>query len=150
MFNVLLVCYNKLFKAGDSSDKCGFITINRKSVVPYIRYNQEQCVPLFYFENIEHLELKATLVEEWNLSYLRLCYKVQGIRDEYFKKESCAVATLKQIQECFPDGTSFQEYWPSNVELFSRFPNKNRSMVWFRLPTFQVVPNLSFLHRTPV
>ncbi|KAK0177533.1 hypothetical protein PV328_001577 [Microctonus aethiopoides] len=114
------VCYTKLTNhsvgGGQKSDKCGFIRINKESVVPYTVKDQLKYVPLFYFEGeTDNLKLKAEKLEGWDLSYLKFCCKVQGIRNELFASETCSVISLSDIKSYFPPGTGFEDYWPSKV-----------------------------------
>ena len=112
------VCYTKLTASNRSapSDKCGFIRINKESVVPYTIKDNLKYVPLFYFEGeTDNLKLKAEKLEGWDLSYLKFCCKVQGIRNELFASETCSVISLSDIKSYFPPGTGFEDYWPSKV-----------------------------------
>lgn len=133
-------CYAKLVNNVDpeSMDRCGFIRINRESVVPYTVYNDQKYVPLFYFEGeTDNLKQRADKLEGWDLSYLKFCCKVQGIRNELFAHDSCSVISLNDIKNYFPPGTLFEEYWPKkNLDsqlLISR--NSNQQQVqWTRQP----------------
>ncbi|XP_044575558.1 uncharacterized protein LOC123259273 isoform X2 [Cotesia glomerata] len=127
-YTFLDVCYTKLTSnsvIGNNSgnnnghnknDKCGFIRINKESVVPYTIKDNLKYVPLFYFEGeTDNLKLKAEKLEGWDLSYLKFCCKVQGIRNELFASETCSVISLTDIKSYFPPGTGFEDYWPSKV-----------------------------------
>ncbi|KAJ0175301.1 hypothetical protein K1T71_009442 [Dendrolimus kikuchii] len=116
-YNFLDVCYYKLLRGTtNSKDKCGFIRINKESVVPYTVRDNQKFVPLFYFEGeTDNLKLKADQLKGWDLSYLKFCCKVQGIRNELFASETCSVISLSDIKSYFPPGTEFEEYWPNKV-----------------------------------
>ncbi|XP_049871399.1 uncharacterized protein LOC126370541 [Pectinophora gossypiella] len=116
-YNFLDVCYNKLLHGTtNTKDKCGFIRINKESVVPYTVRDGQKFVPLFYFEGeTDNLKLKADQLKGWDLSYLKFCCKVQGIRNELFASETCSVISLSDIKSYFPPGTEFEEYWPNKV-----------------------------------
>lgn len=116
-YNFLGVCYMKLTKGSTTPlGRCGFIRINKESVVPYTVYNLQKYVPLFYFEGeTENLKMKANKLEGWDLSYLKFCCKVQGIRNELFAHDTCAVISLNDIRNYFPPGTLFEDYWPTKV-----------------------------------
>lgn len=122
-YTFLDVCYTKLtagtnpnVTSGRKAEKCGFIRINKESVVPYTVKDGLQYVPLFYFEGeTENLKLKAEKLEGWDLSYLKFCCKVQGIRNELFASETCSVISLSDIKSYFPPGTGFEDYWPTKV-----------------------------------
>ncbi|XP_011314365.1 uncharacterized protein [Fopius arisanus] len=119
-YTFLDVCYTKLtsqnVNTGQKGEKCGFIRINKESVVPYTVKDNLKYVPLFYFEGeTDNLKLKAEKLEGWDLSYLKFCCKVQGIRNELFASETCSVISLSDIKSYFPPGTGFEDYWPSKV-----------------------------------
>lgn len=122
-YTFLDVCYTKLTEGArqnnlpmQKSQKCGFIRINKESVVPYTIKGGLKYVPLFYFEGeTDNLKLKAEKLEGWDLSYLKFCCKVQGIRNELFASETCSVISLNDIKSYFAPGTGFEDYWPSKV-----------------------------------
>lgn len=140
-YQFLDICYRKLMSGSKSpSEKCGFIRINKESVVPYTVRNNEQVVPLFYFEGeTENLKQKADYLSGWDLAYLKFCCKVQGIRNELFSSENVAVISLTDIKSYFPNGTEFEDYWPSKVVdsnlLIGNRTNANNSVNWTRQPT---------------
>lgn len=142
-FQFLDVCYKKLLMGSSGpSDKCGFIRINKESVVPYTVRDGQQFVPLFYFEGeTDNLRLKADYLSGWDLSYLKFCCKVQGIRNELFASDSVAVISLTDIKSYFPVGTEFEDYWPSKVVenqlLIGTTAQKTNcsSVQWTRQPT---------------
>lgn len=140
-YNFLEVCYNKLVNGSNNPiGRCGFIRINKESVVPYTVYNLEKYVPLFYFEGeTENLKTKADQLEGWDLAYLKFCCKVQGIRNELFASDSCAVISLHDIKNYFPPGTLFEDYWPSKVvdnHLLINRKNLPPAGQWTRQPQF--------------
>uniref|UniRef100_A0A1A9UQE4 Uncharacterized protein n=1 Tax=Glossina austeni TaxID=7395 RepID=A0A1A9UQE4_GLOAU len=140
-YQFLDICYRKLISGSKSpSEKCGFIRINKDSVVPYTVRNGEQVVPLFYFEGeTENLKQKADLLSGWDLAYLKFCCKVQGIRNELFSSENVAVISLTDIKSYFPNGTEFEDYWPSKVVdsnlLIGNRSNSNNTVNWTRQPS---------------
>jgi len=114
-YRFLDLCHKKLvLKKSNASDRCGFFRINGESVVPYTVKNSIKYVPLFYFEGeTDHLKLKSEEVEGWDLAYLKFCCKVQGIRSELFNNDICKVVALDEIKGHFPQGTTFEDYWPA-------------------------------------
>lgn len=104
--------------------KCGFMRINKESLVPYVIYNRRKYVPLFYFEGeIDCLKQKAIRIKGWDLSYLKFCCKLQGVRNELFSHDSCLVVTLNDVQSYFLPGTLFEDCWPNesfNSNLFTK------------------------------
>lgn len=139
-YQFLDICYKKLIMGTSGpSDKCGFIRINKESVVPYTVRDGEKFVPLFYFEGeTENLKLKAESLSGWDLSYLKFCCKVQGIRNELFASDSVHVISLVDIKSYFPTGTEFEDYWPSKVVdhqlLMSAPRNNNNARHWTKQP----------------
>ncbi|KAG5893073.1 hypothetical protein JTB14_021574 [Gonioctena quinquepunctata] len=141
-------CYAKLVNNTDCEnlERCGFIRINRESVVPYTVYNEQKYVPLFYFEGeTDNLKQRADKLEGWDLSYLKFCCKVQGIRNELFAHDSCSVISLNDIKNYFPPGTMFEDYWPKkNLDsqlLISRNSNQQPQIVqWTRQPIAPPIP----------
>ena len=116
-------CYKKLVLKVvdvDASDRCGFFRINGDAVMPFtvkeVNGTPIQYVPLFYFEGeIEKLEKKVQTVDNWELSYLKLCGKVQGIKDELFVGETCKVVSLEDIKSNFSPNTAFKVWWPRQM-----------------------------------
>lgn len=140
-YEFLDVCHRKLSNGSNTpNEKCGFIRINKESVVPYtIRSDNQKMVPLFYFEGeTDNLKLKADYLSGWDLSYLKFCCKVQGIRNELFASDSVAVISLNDIKGYFPPGTNFEDYWPSKVvdsQLLLGSKNSGNNIHWTRQPS---------------
>lgn len=139
-YQFLDICYKKLLMGSSGpSDKCGFIRINKESVVPYTVRETQKFVPLFYFEGeTDNLKLKADYLSGWDLSYLKFCCKVQGIRNELFASDSVAVISLIDIKSYFPTGTEFEDYWPSKVvdtQLLVGSKSTVNSVHWTRQPS---------------
>lgn len=137
------VCYKKLTNYSTPNDKCGFIRINNESVVPYTVRDGQKMVPLFYFEGeTENLKLKADSLSGWDLSYLKFCCKVQGIRNELFASETVAVISLDDIKSYFPQGTIFEDYWPNKVvdtQLLMSQKSHNSTVNWTHPPPKQMI-----------
>lgn len=138
-YNFLDACYNKLLSGNQNvADRCGFIRINQESVVPYTVYNNQKYVPLFYFEGeTDNLKLKAEKLEGWDLSYLKFCCKVQGIRNELFAHDSCSVISLNDIKNYFPPGTLFEDYWPKKTldsQLLINGKAQTQMIQWTKTP----------------
>ena len=138
------VCYKKLTNCSTPKDKCGFIRINSESVVPYTYRDEQKMVPLFYFEGeTDNLKLKADSLSGWDLSYLKFCCKVQGIRNELFASETVAVISLDDIKSYFPQGTIFEDYWPNKVvdtQLLVAQKSQNSTISWTHPPPKQLTP----------
>lgn len=151
-------CYNKLINQVPTcgKNKCGFVRINDDSVVPYAVKNDLKYVPLFYFEGeTESLKNKAINLENWDLAYLKFCCKVQGIKNELFASEQCLVTSLEDVKSYFPEGTKFEDYWPSKV-VEMQTPNRNDvngNHSWVQTPHIDssaVVPQSSVPNATHV
>lgn len=136
------VCYKKLTNYSTPNDKCGFIRINSESVVPYTVRDGQKMVPLFYFEGeTDNLKLKADSLSGWDLSYLKFCCKVQGIRNELFASDTVPVISLDDIKGYFPQGTIFEDYWPNKVvdtQLLMTQKSHNSTVNWTHPPPKQV------------
>lgn len=102
--------------------------------------DNQKFVPLFYFEGeTENLKLKADYLSGWDLSYLKFCCKVQGIRNELFASDQVAVISLTDIKSYFPPGTEFEDYWPSKMVDSQLLVGKNgthaaNNVHWTRQP----------------
>jgi hypothetical protein len=70
------------------------------------------------------MKTKAINLENWDLAYLKFCCKVQGIKNELFASEQCLVTSLEDVKSYFPEGTKFDDYWPSKV-VEMQTPNRN-------------------------
>ncbi|KAI5722252.1 hypothetical protein M8J76_005910 [Diaphorina citri] len=117
-FMFLDVCYHKLQNGSSTfgNDKCGFIRINKDSVIPYTVKDGERYVPIFYFEGeTDKLKTKSVELTGWELAYLKFCCKVQGIKNELFNNETCGVTSLNDIKSYFSASDVFEEYWPNKV-----------------------------------
>ncbi|KAL4089047.1 hypothetical protein QTP88_024125 [Uroleucon formosanum] len=116
--NGKLLCKNEM----GHKEKCGFIQINNfEPNVPYYIIDNQKYVPLFYFKKeTRNLIHRAIKIENWNLAYLKFCWKIQGIRDELFAGNSCTVTSLDNIKEHFLPETHFEDYW-SHETLNSHF-----------------------------
>merc|ERR1719507_2407892 len=140
-YRFLDLCYKKLvLKRSNASDRCGFFRINGESVVPYTVKEGVKYVPLFYFEGeTDHLKLKSETVNGWDLAYLKFCCKVQGIRNELFAKDDCAVVGLEEIKGHFPAGTTFEDYWPAkgSIEAIANSRAGAGAGNWTQKPTGQ-------------
>lgn len=139
-YQFLEICYKKLLtNCSTPNDKCGFIRINKESVVPYTIRDGQKMVPLFYFEGeTDNLKLKADSLSGWDLSYLKFCCKVQGIRNELFSSDTVAVISLEDIKSYFPQGTIFEDYWPNKVvdtQLLVGSKSSNSVVHWTRQPS---------------
>lgn len=150
-YNFLDACYNKLLSGNQNvADRCGFIRINQESVVPYTVYSNQKYVPLFYFEGeTDNLKLKAEKLEGWDLSYLKFCCKVQGIRNELFAHDSCSVISLNDIKNYFPPGTLFEDYWPKKTldsQLLINGKAQTQMIQWTKTP---VAPPITTTTTTP-
>jgi len=97
--------------------RCGFTRIRCKddiSDVPYVNIDGNKYFPIFYFEgDIERLEEEAEVIGGWHLTYLKLCFKIQGLLESLVPADSCQVVSMKVIQKYFPLETKYEEFWPN-------------------------------------
>ncbi|KZS14054.1 Uncharacterized protein APZ42_020712 [Daphnia magna] len=119
LIQFLQTCKEKLVrKSCDPQDRCGFFRIGGESVVPYTVISGTKYVPLFYFEGeTGNLDRRAIQITGWDLAYLKLCCKVQGIRNELFSNDSYSAVSVEDIKQQFPAQTDLQLYWPSRSSL---------------------------------
>lgn len=134
----LTTCYNKLLNwKQNATDRCGFIIINKQSVVPYIVYNEQKYLPLFYFEgDTASLIVKAKKLDGWDLAYLKFCFKVQGIKNELITHVALVIS-LDDVKNVFPSGTIFEDYWPSkttNSQLLINDRAQSYARKWIKYP----------------
>lgn len=107
-------CHTKQLCNVTLEEKCGFIIINSKFVVPYIIKNNEKYIPLFFFEgktDLYHLRHGAVKLENWNLEYLKFYCKIKIINNELYNSYSCIVTSLDYIKNCFPPETNYEDNW---------------------------------------
>ncbi|KAJ8926517.1 hypothetical protein NQ314_021119 [Rhamnusium bicolor] len=126
MYEFLDFCYVKLIERNPATHKrCGFIRIASQNCVPYVWYENKQYVPLFYFEGeCKYLEERSMELRGWELAYLKLSCKIQGIRKALFDADSIHVVELELLKKFFPPDTPFEDIWPieCKVETLIRKP----------------------------
>lgn len=112
-YHYLNFCHKKLTEMNCSEDqRCGFIKINKSSLVPYVLVKDNKFVPLFYFEgDCEHLEKYAIELKGWDLAYLKFVCKIQGIRRTLYDNEVITVVELEYLKKFFLPGTDFETSW---------------------------------------
>uniref|UniRef100_A0A0K8SKJ9 Uncharacterized protein n=1 Tax=Lygus hesperus TaxID=30085 RepID=A0A0K8SKJ9_LYGHE len=152
-YQFLDLCYNKLLHPQSEVNhaRCGFVRINKDSVVPYTVKDNCRYVPLFYFEGeTDTLKKQSAHLGPWDLAYLKFCCKVQGIRSELFANDSCQVISLAEIRGFFPAGTVFDEYWPPKVVdnqlLVAKNSVRHNQTSWIKAPP---TPTPTGVSRTP-
>ncbi|CAI6362370.1 unnamed protein product [Macrosiphum euphorbiae] len=106
-FYLIDLCYKKLERNNNSGfeDICFFIRIdsNAHSCVPYYTQNGQKYLALFYFEgDTENLMQRAVQLENWDLAYLKFCWKIQGVKDKFFAIDSCSVVGFDDIKNLYP------------------------------------------------
>jgi len=147
-YTFIKVCYETLWcniQTG-RKEKCGFIICNPRLAVPYCIIDNQKFVPLLFFEGeTDSLIRQAVKLENWNLAYLKLCFVVQGLKNEYLNIDSCLVTSVDVIKSYYPTDTYFEDYWPSNNKFLAFFQNNkypthvNPSGAWIIKPP-RVVP----------
>ncbi|CAG7732260.1 unnamed protein product [Allacma fusca] len=126
----LVFAYNILSSGGHNKDgnftRCGFVRVNNESLIPYTLLRSEpdgeKGVPLFYFEGqTDILKVKAKPLTGWDLAYLKVCCKVQGVRKELIAGDTLNIVKLSDLKSYFPKRTVFTEQcWP---------PSKGKSLL---------------------
>lgn len=109
-FQFLDICYQEMFMNKNKlpSDKCGFIRVNNCSEVPYVTRDGQKYLPLMYFDS-DYLRLRAEVLSGWGLSYLKLCCRIHGVRNELFDNDFIAVINLTEVKSYFPPSTIFDD-----------------------------------------
>ena len=105
-----------VLKKSSDQDRCGFIRVGGVSDLPYVRKMEDdkKYLPLFFFEG-EIGSINQKEVKGWDWAYLKLCCKAQGVKDDILpKSSSCLAISLDELKIHLPDGTSYEEYWPSS------------------------------------
>lgn len=140
MYDFLNFCHLTLIeKVTVPQNRCGFVKIAAQNCVPYVLHGDKQYVPLFYFEGeCSYLEERSTTLSGWDLAYLKLYCKIQGIRKELYDLESVRVVEMELVKKFFPPDTPFEETWPADYNIdglvqrpmpklvFSQAQNKNK------------------------
>ncbi|XP_025200595.1 uncharacterized protein LOC112598382 [Melanaphis sacchari] len=145
LYKFLKACYNKISPTIDNNEiEFGYIRIN-SFFVPYFTKDNKKYLPLFYFEGqTQHLLTRTVELKNWDLVYLKFCFKVMGIYEELYDGESCSVVSLNDIKTHYPPETSFEDFWPSNLQkkchLINQRKSRNQPGVWATLHYEAVLP----------
>lgn len=120
MFNFLKFCsrimfmlMNNIYK-GLNEDSCGFLQINVDIFVPFVVRDHEKFAPVFYFEgDCSQLKDKFVKASKWEMTYLKLLFKLQDLRKEFLQLSSCDIVNITDIMPYFNPQTSFIIMWPA-------------------------------------
>lgn len=144
LYTFLEFCSKKI-KSRVRNERCGFIKINKVSILPYCKVNgNTKYVPILFLDgptdNLKHRSIK---LENWDLAYLKFTCIVMGIDTNlYFEKYSCEVISLIYVKQQFPRWSRFIDYWPlivANLQPLKNLkgelvPIKHSSGVWIKPP----------------
>lgn len=127
-YEFMLFCYRKLIQ-GDTNENemCGFIRINKQMAFTYIVSNNRRLIPSFYFVSDRvYASIKKHEITGWDLIYLELCCRIQGVDNEIVGPAITAFNII-DIKDSFPKETIFEDYWPSvkDEHLFSSLVQPN-------------------------
>lgn len=136
----------ELIRCSVRNDKCGFVKINKSTILPYCKINgNRRYIPISFFEGAtESLKRRTVKLENWNLAYLKFACVAMGIKKEIlFNDSSCDVICLSSIKRQFPRRSRFVEFWPPNLdhlqpltEMLDEFTTKEFvSGLWIKSPT---------------
>lgn len=93
--------------------KCGFFRIDDKVLIPYIHIKNETFLPIFYFDgDTKGLQPHTTKAVEWELAYLKFCFKAQGIPEYLYCMDYCEIVNFQVVKKYFPAKTIFEPCWP--------------------------------------
>lgn len=120
LFEFITFSYTKLTRnIFTENQRCGFIKIDKSNLVPYVQVNNMKYVPLFYFEGAsDHLEKTAVPLTGWDLTYLKLTCKIQGIRRPLYDKDMIEVVDFEYLKKFFPPNTEFEIGWSGEANPF--------------------------------
>lgn len=127
------------------NERCGFIKINKVSIVPYCRVNgKKKYIPLFFLEGpIFQLKHRSIKLDNWDLAYLKFACIAMGVdMNLYTEGYSCDVINFRYIKQQFPRWSRFIDYWPLTVTGLQPLktlqgkliPLKHESCVWIMPP----------------
>ncbi|XP_037927841.1 uncharacterized protein LOC119662318 [Teleopsis dalmanni] len=141
LYEFLLLCHN-LLNSDEVGDpiKCGFLRINKMAVVPYILRDEEQLVPLTYFEgNIKKFEDEAVILTTAEWIYIKMCFLIQGTREELLDKNMkfIPIATLKKGAK---SSMVYDKFWPGTSDQFKPLSFKSSEnftpLMWIESPVY--------------
>jgi hypothetical protein len=128
-YKFLNVCYKKIqSNIHDHEIQFGYININ-SDFIPYFTKDNQQYLPLLYFEGqTDDLLLQSIELKNWNLVYLKFCFKIMGIFKHLYDNDSCTVVCLDNIKHYFSPDTTYTDYWPfSKIKVDSSVINRTKS-----------------------
>jgi len=128
-YKFLCVCYNKIHKIqsniNDHKIQFGYIKFCSRFVPYYIKEGQKY-LPLFYFKNPNDPSIGGVELKNWDLAYLKFCFKVMGIFDNLYNMDSCTVISLNNIKNYYPPEEVYEDFWPEDVSNNSHIINLNK------------------------
>ena len=100
----------------EAEGRGGFLRFSSEedvSDVPYLVLGGVKHLPLFYFEGeVESLASSTVKAGAWELPYLRLLCRVQGLPQETLQKYGPRLVPLDRVLEHFPPAATTKEFWP--------------------------------------
>lgn len=108
LYNYLELCRKKLvLKKSGSKDKCGFIRVNKKDVIPFLNRDENKFLPLFFFEGLKG---KGEEAVGWEMTYIRFCCLINKINHPVLKTDKCELINMEDIKQNL--GPDVGNYWP--------------------------------------
>lgn len=145
-FNLFIeICYDALRNVFNPNrlNKCGYISINSKSVVPYSIKEGKKYIPIFFLGRAFSEEMPEVIkLENWNLAYIKFCCKIELIYDHLFDGDSCLAVSFDTVMERLDESTVFLDVWPTKVDKRELVLNHKNSRVsplsaWIKTPSTQ-------------
>jgi len=136
----LIQCQHTIIKKQrNASKRCGFIRIAGESVIPFTTNGSSgKFVPLFYLEEVsDGLRSESITINGWDLTYLKYCCRIQGIKPHLYQPAECLVVPLDLIKNYFPPGTMFEDYWPQKINVPINEKNISHPENWLIKPSAQ-------------
>lgn len=127
-YKFLNVCYKKVkSNIHDHVTQFGYININSDFIPYFTKYNQ-QYIPLLYFEGqTNDLLLRSVELKNWNLAYLKFCFKIMGIFEHLYNSDSCTVVSLNDLKRYLSPDTVYTDFWPfDKINEYSPLINRTK------------------------
>ncbi|CAH1731018.1 unnamed protein product [Aphis gossypii] len=125
-YKFVCVCYNKI-QSNINDHKIQFGCIKFFSrFIPYYTKEGQKYLPLFYFTNPNDPSIGDVELKNWDLAYLKFCFKVMGIFDQLYNMDSCTVISLNNIKNYYPSEKVYEDFWPEDVSNNSHIINLNK------------------------
>ncbi|KAF0711456.1 Uncharacterized protein FWK35_00033413, partial [Aphis craccivora] len=129
LYKFLSICYKKIvLNIIDDEIQFGYIKFDSR-FVPYYTKEGQKYLPLFYLTNSflsNDLSMGGVELKNWDLSYLKFCFKVMDSFDNLHNMDSCTVISFDNFKNYYPPEKIYEDFWPENMYDNSRIINFNK------------------------